>query len=189
MAVVAAMAIVATAKRLTRGPLGKFAGDDFPCDEKDIFRDADWARGACMVRCRGAKCAKAVELCEKLPHCAAVNINVEGTIATLKRESALSAATSKRKTLKFTQNARGRAPGRDEACAPELVRQLGGTPYKTGPDDRTPCEVACPKLNCTAATALCFQLERCSGVDIGFNVGGQPAVARLRFAERAVAVS
>ena len=174
------LALQATAtKRLTRGPLGKFAGDDFPCDEKDIFQDAEWARGACMIRCRGQKCAKAVALCEKLTHCAAVNVNVEGTIATLKRESALSAATTKRKTLEFTRNLRGRAPGRDEACAPELAAKFGATPYVHVEAAGPACEIACPKLNCTGATAMCFDLERCTGVDIWF--GRSLTVARLRY--------
>ena len=38
---------------------------------------------------------RAVALCERLPHCAGVDVNVEGTVATLKRESELSRRTSR----------------------------------------------------------------------------------------------
>jgi len=85
--------------RVLHGPLGPFAGDDFPCAEKDVFRDAPWAHGACMLSCRGRDrtrlCSGAIQLCRRLAVCASVNVNVEGTVATLKRETELSAKTSK----------------------------------------------------------------------------------------------
>ena len=79
---------------------------------------------------------------------AAVNVNVEGTIATLKRESALS-ATTKRKTLEHA-NLRGRAPGRDEACAPEFAAKFGATPYVHVEAAGPACEIACPKSSAPA---------------------------------------
>lgn len=75
--------------RITRGPLGPFAGANFPCAEQDAHRGASWARGACLIKCRHAGCGRAVALCQRLPHCSGININVEGTVATLKSATAL----------------------------------------------------------------------------------------------------
>lgn len=166
--------------RVLHGPLGPFAGDDFPCEEKNVFRDAPWARGACMLSCRkrndddGHGCARAVQLCRRLPHCASVNINVEGTVATLKRETELSAKTSKGKHISFSQNKLNSAIGRDRACSQRDVW--------TGTDSTDEaCMLNCVRLNCTAATALCYAREDCVAIDIGFGFAGRGAVARLRF--------
>ena len=70
-------------------------------------------------------------------------------------------------------------PGRDEACAPELAAKFGATPYVHVEAAGPACEIACPKLNCTGATAMCFDIERCTGVDIWF--GRSLTVARLRY--------
>ena len=78
--------------RVTRGPLGPFAGANFPCDEQDAHRGAPWARGACLIRCRQPTCKRAIALCRRKPECSGVNINVEGTVATLKRATPLCAA-------------------------------------------------------------------------------------------------
>lgn len=76
--------------RITRGPMGAFAGDNFPCpEEQDAHRGASWARGACLIKCRHAGCGRAVALCRRLPHCSGINVNVEGTVATLKKATAL----------------------------------------------------------------------------------------------------
>jgi hypothetical protein len=80
--------------RITRGPMGAFAGDNFPCAEQDAHRGASWARGACLIKCRraagpSARCGRAFALCRKLPHCSGINVNVEGTVATLKKATAL----------------------------------------------------------------------------------------------------
>ena len=165
--------------RVLVGPHGKFAGDDFECVEKDVFRDAPWARGACMIGCharrpRRSRCAKALRTCEMLSQCAAVEINVEGTVATLKRASALSRRTSLQKQIEFTQNRHERAPGTDRHCdaADESLRARVGAGT---------CLLDCPKLNCTQATALCYEMAECIAVDVGFGFAGRAAVARLRF--------
>lgn len=76
--------------RITRGPMGAFAGDNFPCaEQQDAHRGASWARGACLIKCRHAGCGRAVALCRRLPHCSSINVNVEGTVATLKKATAL----------------------------------------------------------------------------------------------------
>lgn len=161
--------------RILNGPLGPFAGDDFPCEEKNVFRDAKWAQGACMLGCsKRGECHRAIQLCRRLPHCASVNINVEGTVATLKRESELSAKTSKGKSIVFSQNKEGAALGRDKACSESDVALHVKENYAT-------CILACPKLNCTAATALCYKREDCIAIDIAFGFQGHGAVARLRF--------
>ena len=75
--------------RVTHGPLGPFAGANFPCSEQDAHRGAPWARGACLITCKRPSCHRAIALCRRKPECTGVNINVEGTVATLKRETAL----------------------------------------------------------------------------------------------------
>jgi hypothetical protein len=87
-------------RRVTRG-LGLFAGDDFPCDsDRDAFVGAPWARGACLMKCspgsspNAPRCPNAIAVCERRPECATVDINVEGSVATLKRETERSQRTS-----------------------------------------------------------------------------------------------
>ena len=75
--------------RITRGPVGPFAGANFPCTEQDAHRGASWARGACLIKCQHARCGRAIALCRRLPHCSGVNVNLEGTVATLKSATAL----------------------------------------------------------------------------------------------------
>jgi len=169
--------------RVSQGPLGKFGGADHPCDEKDAHRDAPWARGACLISCKPAgrserpACAKAIRLCRRLPWCAAVNINVEGTVATLKAETELSRRTSKLKTISFSQNLGDAAAGHDSACPERNVQLPGSNPSEA-------CMLECPKLNCTGATALCYSMQSCTAIDISFGLSttrGHMCVARLRF--------
>jgi hypothetical protein len=47
-----------------------------------------------LIKCRraagpSARCGRAFALCRKLPHCSGINVNVEGTVATLKKATAL----------------------------------------------------------------------------------------------------
>ena len=59
------------------------AGADF--QEKDGFKKASWAKGACIIKCvpkRNRSRAKAV--CELHEKCVGLDVNVEGTVATLK---------------------------------------------------------------------------------------------------------
>mmetsp|Transcript_5820 Transcript_5820/g.18603 ORF Transcript_5820/g.18603 Transcript_5820/m.18603 type:complete len:180 (+) Transcript_5820:134-673(+) len=168
-----------SAPRVLQGPFGPFAGDDFDCEEKDIYRDEPWAAGACMIGCRRDGCRKAKVLCRRLPVCAIVNINVEGTVATLKRESALSARTSRGKRISFSQNLAQRAPGSDRACIERDVWTKRSSEA---------CMLDCPNLNCTRATALCFSTSGCTSIDISFGVSGRGAVARLRFQEPELSV-
>ena len=172
-------AVGPTTKLLTRG-LSKFAGDDFACEERDMYRDAPWARNACLLKCKGPRCARAVALCERLPHCAGVDVNVEGTVATLKRESELSRRSSRlRPEVAVTRvhqlrpSAGGDVPcGLDEngvAVASVAVASCPGC-----------CVLDCPRLDCTRAIGLCFRRPTCPGVEIGFGIAGRAAVARLR---------
>jgi hypothetical protein len=143
------------------------------------------AGGACLLKCGAgssgptSRCANAIAVCEREPHCATIDINVEGSIATLKRETALSARTSRVKDVALTQARGDRAVGRDGPCPPEVaaqalrLRQLAG---------RAPtCVLDCPKLNSTRAVEVCFSVPNCVGVDITFMIEGHGAVARLRF--------
>ena len=40
------------------------------------------------------RCPNAIAVCESLPECSTIDVNVEGSVATLKRETALSRRTS-----------------------------------------------------------------------------------------------
>ena len=117
---------------------------------------------------------RALKLCRKLSEGSSVNINVEGTVATLKRETPLSAKTSKGKHIAFSQNKLYAAPGRDGPCSQRDVWSKGGSTHEA-------CMLDGPKLNCTAASALCYQRDDCIAVDIGFGFASRGAVARLRF--------
>ena len=173
-----------TTRRVTRG-LGVFAGADFPCVERDAFVGAPWARGACLIKCgpgsssSAPRCAHAMSVCEKLAQCATVDVNVEGSVATLKRETSLSNRTSRVRQVAVTHARGERAAGRDGACvtgAPRVslsLRALAG---------RTTCILDCPQLNYTRGVAMCFDTPTCVGVDISFQIEGHAAVARLRFA-------
>eukprot|EP00965_Chrysotila_dentata_P198292 6178695-Pleurochrysis_carterae.AAC.3 len=165
--------------RVLRGAFGAFAGDDFPCDERDAHLGASWAKGTCMLRCGSAgRCMRAVRLCEKLAHCATVAINVEGTVATLKRESELSRRTSRRKEITFSQNQGMHAIGIDRQCSECDLQQ-----YCAGGAHNPVCLLSCPKLNCYRGVELCYKLDDCVAVDVSFGFAGQGAVARLRFAK------
>lgn len=162
-----------TSKRLSRG-LNKFAGDDFACAERDAHRDAPWARGACLIKCARPRCARAIALCDRLAQCAGVDVNVEGTVATLKRESELSQRTSRRRPdLEVSRVHQISARASDGPCT-EADVQLAACPGC--------CVLGCPRLDCTRAIGLCYERPTCAGVDIGFGVEGRPAVARLRMA-------
>ena len=172
-------------RRITRG-LGVFAGADFPCDaDRDAFIGAPWSRGACLLKCSpgsmatAPRCSNAIAVCERRAECATVDINVEGSIATLKAETELSARTSRVKQVAVT-HARGiKAVGTDGPCAPDArvkplaLRALSG---------RTACVLDCPALNCTRGVELCFAAKTCVGVEISFQVESHSAVARLRYA-------
>jgi len=166
------LAAVATTKRLTRG-LSKFAGDDFACEERDIYRDALWARNACLLKCARPRCARAVALCERLTHCAGVDVNVEGTVATLKRESELSRRSSRlRSEVDVTRVHQLRPSVSDTPCGLDGDVSVASCP--------SCCVFDCPQLDCTRAIGLCFDWPACAGVEIGFGVAGRAAVARLR---------
>ena len=64
-----------------------------------------------------------------------------------------------------------RVPAIDAACPALLPGSAPGSA----------CLLDCPKLNCTGATALCYELPECVAVDISFGHLGRAAVARLRF--------
>jgi hypothetical protein len=137
-------------RRVTRG-LGVFAGADFPCDEhRDAFVGASWARNACLLKCERSvssatspRCTNAIRVCERLADCATIDINVEGTVATLKSETALSRRTSRVKHVAVTHARTGRAAGVDRKCADGTrtvkLHALNG---------RAACIFDCPKLNC-----------------------------------------
>ena len=76
--------------RVTRG-LGVFGGADFPCPERDAHMGAPWARGTCLITCQqhassatAPRCNRAMSVCRRHPICRTVDINVEGSVATLK---------------------------------------------------------------------------------------------------------
>ncbi len=181
--------------RITRG-LGLFSGADFPCDrDRDAFVGASWSKGACLMKCSSLgtavspRCDNALAVCSRLPQCTTVDINVEGSVATLKQETELSRRTSRVKDIDV-RNVRQRRIGKlmmphptrgsDAACARHEVDlpQLRGKPA---------CVIGCPQLNCTGGIGLCYELDACVGVDISFQVAGREAVARLRFAHSAAA--
>ena len=197
--------------RVTRGPLGPFAGANFPCSEQDAHRGAPWARGACLITCKRPSCQRAIALCRRKPECSGVNINVEGTVATLKRETALCAADRRTAHL-----APARPPARPlvwpdisgPPCSRRRHRSRSATKdivftqnrgnagpgkdrhckerdafWPQMPRGTDACLLNCPKLNCTRGTALCFALPDCMAMDVGFGVGGHAAVARLRFTQ------
>ena len=180
-------------RRITRG-LGVFSGADFDCPkDRDAFIGAPWARGACLMKCSGGstaaapRCPNAIAVCERLKECTTIDINVEGSVATLKRETELSGRTSRVKdiTVRHLRNIRGggrsqqRTRGKDGACPEHEVSlpELAGQPA---------CVLNCPQLNCTRAVGQCFATSTCVGVEISFQVAGRDAVARLRY-EAAVA--
>ena len=144
-------------RRITRG-LGVFAGTDFPCDhDRDAFVGAPWARGACLLKCSAGssanapRCANAIAVCERLAQCSTIDINVEGSVATLKQESVLSARTSRVKHVAVTHSRGDRAAGRDGACANDAAgRQALRLHALAG---RETCILDCPKLNCADAGA------------------------------------
>ena len=175
-----------SSRRITRG-LGVFAGADFPCDsDRDAFIGAPWARGACLLKCDGRSsggaplCEHAIIVCARLSMCTTVDINVEGTVATLKQETDLSRRTSWVKEVKVRRHKangnvvvgqRGPVDGpcpEHEVELPELTHQPS-------------CVLDCPLLNCTRGIERCYQKNSCVAVDISFGVHGHAAIARLRF--------
>ncbi|KAL1503467.1 hypothetical protein AB1Y20_011951 [Prymnesium parvum] len=165
--------------RVTRG-LGVFAGADFPCDERDAHLGAPWAQGACLLLCQphaasstAPRCGRAVAVCRRHPTCRTVDINVEGSVATLKSETELSRRTSWVKQVSLSRNLGDSAPGVDAACEQADVRlpRLHGAA----------CTINCPALNCTRAVELCYLTTACQAVDISFGIAGRAAVARLRY--------
>ena len=91
------------------------------------------------------RCANAIKVCELLATCATIDINVEGSVATLKQETPLSARTSRVKHVAVTHKLGDRAAGKDGACAqgstgqPLKLRSLAGRVGQT-------CIYDCPKL-------------------------------------------
>ena len=173
-------------RRITRG-LGVFAGNDFPCAERDAFIGASWAANACLIKCEpgsrslAPRCSHAIAVCEKLAQCATVDINVEASVATLKLETALSSRTSRVKNIALTQSRGDRAVGRDGPCPSEVTRRDGITTLKALAGRAPNCILDCPKLNSTRAVEVCYRVPSCVGVDISFQIEGHGAVARLRF--------
>ena len=182
---------VAFSGRVTRG-LGLFSGEDFPCDsDRDAFVGASWSKGACLMQCSSSStgvkpsCGNALSVCSRLPRCTTVDINVEGSVATLKAETPLSRRTSRVKDIDVRQlrsGILGLPPqprdalfprGSDASCTQHEV-ELPELP-------KASCVLNCPQLNCTAGIGTCYELETCVGVDISFQ-GPTGAVARLRFA-------
>lgn len=103
--------------RVTRG-LGVFSGADFPCAERDAHLGAVWAQGACLIRCQehpasatSPNCIRAMEVCQQHEECSTVDINVEGLVATLKRETELSSRTSRVKQVSLSRNLGDSAAG------------------------------------------------------------------------------
>ena len=182
---------VAFSGRVTRG-LGLFSGEDFPCDsDRDAFVGASWSKGACLMQCSSSStgvrpsCDNALSVCSRLPRCTTVDINVEGSVATLKAETPLSRRTSRVKDIDVRQlrsGILGLSPhprdalfprGSDASCTKHEV-ELPELP-------KASCVLNCPQLNCTAGIGMCYELETCVGVDISLQ-GPMGAVARLRFA-------
>ena len=178
-----------TTRRITRG-LGVFAGNDFPCErDRDAFVGAPWSRGACLLKCgpgsseRVPRCGHAISVCERLPQCATIDINVEGSVATLKSESSLSSRTSHVKDVTVVHARSGVSIGADGPCASADARKkavrlrgLEGLRSDT-------CVFDCPALNCTAGVAACFDAPTCIGVSLSFQIEGHSAVARLRYGQ------
>ena len=171
--------------RITRG-LGRFAGDDFPCAERDAHIGASWSKGACLMLCRtvpnagnAPSCEHAKQVCRDhaADGCRTVDINVEGTVATLKRETELSQRTSWVKDIKVTRNQGRRGSNSDTVDRPcqEANAKL---PWLA---KGAACTLRCPRLDCSRGIELCYAHEGCVGVDLTFNVVGHPAIARLRY--------
>ena len=112
--------------RVTHGPLGPFAGANFPCSEQDAHRGAPWARGACLITCKRPSCHRAIALCRRKPECTGVNINVEGTVATLKRETALYASPPAHNPLRPTAAHVPRPPARCSGLTSVALHARGG---------------------------------------------------------------
>ena len=175
-------------RRITRG-LGAFAGVDFPCDrDRDAFVGAPWSRGACLLKCGPGstgtrpRCGHAISVCERLSQCSTIDINVEGSVATLKTESPLSARTSRVKDVSVTHKLGDRAVGKDGPCSSSDGRakavRLSGPAHHLATES---CIFDCPQLNCTAGVSECFESPTCIGVDLSFQVEGHSAIARLRY--------
>ena len=167
--------------RITRG-LGRFAGADFPCQERDAHIGASWSKGACLMLCENPPsssaplCEHAKDVCRNhaADGCRTVDINVEGTVATLKKETELSQRTSWVKDIKVTRAHGDRAIGIDRPCQ-EANARLPRVPKGSA------CTLRCPLLDCSRAIELCYNSDSCVGVDLAFNTGGYAAVARLRY--------
>lgn len=139
-----------SSRRITRG-LGVFAGADFACDrERNAFVGAPWSRGACLILCEkgstatAPRCAYALKVCEAHPECATVDINVEASVATLKRETPLSSRTSRVKNVAVTHAQDERAVGRDGPCV-ESASKAGEVALRAL-RGRQACVYDCPQL-------------------------------------------
>ena len=132
------------------------------------------------------RCEHAMAVCKRLPHCTTLDVNVEGSVATLKRETELSRRTSRVKDISVrhvrrVRGARGtrkRLHGLHGWCAEHEV-DLPELPQAA-------CALNCPLLNCTRAIGLCYSTSSCTGVDISFQLAGRDAVAVLRRSTGAV---
>ena len=165
--------------RITRG-LGRFAGADFPCQERDAHIGATWSQGACLITCMpvnpvAPRCENARAVCRRhaAEGCRTVDINVEGSVATLKQETELSRRTSWVKDIKVTRGHGEQAIGVDRPCQ-EANSHLPRLPKGSA------CILRCPLLDCSRAIELCYETQRCIAVDLVFG-SGSPAVARLRY--------
>ena len=150
--------------------LGVFAGDDYACAEKDIYRKAKFAEGACLLACRPAhNCSRALAVCRRhgAARCAGVDVNVEGTVATLKADSEAARRTSRAKAVLVRR--------RDElaAAAPFALEDYACE----GSGDAEKCVLDCPRRNCTGAIGRCYEHAACVAVELK---GGSEAFATLK---------
>ena len=150
--------------------LGAFAGADYACAEKDIYRKAKFAEGICVLACRPARdCSRALAVCRAhgAARCAGVDVNVEGTVATLKADSEAARRTSRAKAVLVRR--------RDElaAAAPFALEDYACE----GSGDAEKCVLDCPRRNCTGAIGRCYEHAACVAVELK---GGSEAFATLK---------
>ena len=164
--------------RFTAG-LGAFAGDNYECSEKNVYKKAKFARGACLMRCAPAhNCSDALSVCRSHgpARCAGVDANVEGNVATLKAASEASRRTSLRKVVLVRR--------RNEDFGMALADYECSESDEQNPpaDSRTAlrCVIGCPRINCTRAIGLCFEHEQCAAVELDIGRGRPHAILRSR---------
>ena len=133
-------------------------------------RKAKFAEGACLLACRPAhNCSRALAVCRRhgAARCAGVDVNVEGTVATLKADSEAARRTSRAKAVLVRR--------RDElaAAAPFALEDYACE----GSGDAEKCVLDCPRRNCTGAIGRCYEHAACVAVELK---GGSEAFATLK---------